>query len=121
IRESKAYDSHVNLRPQIICDLSKLGKKPDEFENIWIEASKTYMVKFIAPIEDFAFYSFYIGLDAFKEDIKDKLELKRWLVTQAIRVIWEHYHYGKLPKEIMAYLKAEVLVSSKCIAEIVPI
>lgn len=121
VRASKGYDSDVNLRPQIICDLSKLGKNPDEFESVWIERSKPYMVKFTLPIEDFAFYSFYIGLDAFKEDYLEKLELKRWLVTQAITVIWEHYHYGKLPKEIMAYLKPEVLVPSKYITEITPI
>ena len=120
LREARAYDSDVNLRPQIICDLSKLGKNPYEFENNWIDASQAYMVKFIAPIEYFAFYSFYMGIDAFKEDQKEKLELKKWLVDQAIRVAWEHYHYGKLPVEIMAYLKSEVLVAPKYITEIVP-
>ena len=117
-RESKTYEAKTNLRPEIIYDLSMLSKNPEEFEDKWISNNEAYMVKFILPMEYFAYYSFYQGIDAYKEDYSKKSELKQWLVIKALGVIWEKYHYGKLPKEITAYLKPEVIVSPKSILDI---
>lgn len=121
VRDAKGYGGYVHLRPEIIYDIAQLGSNPYDFERIWIQNNKPYLIKFNAPIEYFTYYSFYGDIDEFKEDYTDKMELKRWLVKNALLVIWEYYNFGECPHEIMAYLKPEVYIPFKLITDIRPI
>lgn len=121
VKDVKGYGGYVHLRPEIIYDIAQLGNNPYDFERMWIQNNKPYLIKFNAPIEYFTYYSFYGDMDEFKEDYTDKMELKKWLVKNALLVNWEYYNFGECPHEIMAYLKPEVSIPFKLIADIQPI
>lgn len=118
VRDLKGYGGYVHLRPEIIYDLAQLGSKPHEFERGWIVKAKPYAIKFSAPIEYFTYYSFYHDINEFKDDYTEKIELKKWLVKNALLVVWEYYHYERYPDEIMAYLKPEVSIPVNLITDI---
>ncbi|WP_425446651.1 hypothetical protein [Dethiothermospora halolimnae] len=121
VRDAKGYGGYVHLRPEIIYDIAQLGSNPYDFERMWIQNNKPYLIKFNAPVEYFTYYSFYGDIDEFKEDYGDKMELKKWLVKNALLVNWEYYNFGECPHEIMAYLKPEVSIPFKLITDIQPI
>lgn len=121
VRDLKGYGGYVHLRPEIIYDLAKLGSKPYEFEHGWTVKAKPYSIKFNAPLEYFTYYSFYRDIDEFKDDYTEKIELKRWLVKNALLVVQEYYHFEKYPDEILAYLKPEVSIPVNLITDIQPI
>lgn len=121
VRDLKRDCEDIHLRPEIINAMSKLAKNSVEFENKWIAASKSYLVKFALPLDHFAYNSFYETIDTFKLDYSNRLELKKYLVDKAITVIWNYYYYGECSSKIEACLKPEVSVSAKYINEIVPL
>lgn len=118
IQDRKGYGGYIHLRPEIIYNLAQLGSNPGSFVDEWIKLIKPYIIKFNAPLEYFTYYSFYNDIEDFKDDYIEKIKLKKWLVKNALLVLWQYYKNGKVPSEIIAYLKPEVSIPINLITDI---
>lgn len=104
------YGGRIHRRLEFLNELKVLFEDGEAIEDKWISSCTDYIIKFTAPVEYFAWNTFYHDKLAYENDFASKDELKRWLINEALFVIWSYYCYKEGPSEIIAYLKPEVFI-----------
>ncbi len=115
VQNYKDYGGNVHKRPEFLHNIKELFKGGERIEDEWIEESKHYVIKFKAPLDEFAFCNFYSKRYEYEEDYETKEKIKTWLIDKALSNVWSYYYYKKGLNEFIAYMKPEVIIPfSKC-------
>lgn len=115
-KDALNYGGGIARRPEIIYNIKEfIGRS--NIEEAWQEKAKTYLIKFIVPVDQLMWWSVYESKDEYIEDRSCKEQLKYQLINKALGVIWNIY-YDSYPSDYYAYLKPEVIVPYENIIEI---
>lgn len=101
------YGTSIHQRPEFLYNLIELFPQLREIENEWIERSKGYIVTFRATFDQFAWFSFYENEYNYIDDVSDKLQLKKWVLSQVINRSFDN---NDSHSEIIAYMKPETII-----------
>lgn len=78
------YGTKIHIRPEFLLNLTSLVPRLAEAEEYWGKSSNGYIVTFLAEFEQFAWDSFYAHEYEYWDDIENKLQLKKWIISKAI-------------------------------------
>lgn len=102
--------------PEFLYTLAQFSQKARLIEDIWKEQSDTYVVKYKAKIDDFAWFTFYDKEESFYDDqIKNYWCLKNKLIMLAIDGM-----NGELSENVFAYMNQNTVILPQNILEIIP-
>lgn len=108
--------SVIYRMPEFLFTLAQFSKEAKLVEDIWTEQNETYIVKYKARMEEFAWFTFYGNEMEFCDDRnKNYQHLKNKLVALAIDGM-----HGELPDDVFAYMKQDTVILPENILEIIP-
>ncbi|WP_414733907.1 hypothetical protein [Acetobacterium carbinolicum] len=87
IKDPISYGTNIHKRPEFIFNLVELIPELRKMENHWVENSKGYIITFLAANDQFQNISFYDFEDIYYNKKEQELNLKKWLLYNAIDCI----------------------------------
>ncbi|CEH28314.1 hypothetical protein AM501_05245 [Aneurinibacillus migulanus] len=92
------YGGYVNRRPEFLYNLAELLNLPN-LEYDWVKNNRCYVIKFIAPINDYTDWNF-INKSELKYLDQNQIELKKreWIITETLSNIYNGFFHRTVKK-----------------------
>lgn len=108
IKEVNQIAAEVYRRPEFMQNLTEVIPSLKRLESKWIEKSKSYIITLLAEINQFQWFSFYDSEVVYDNDKEQKLQLKKWLINNAIDCI---INCSSSSSGIIAYMNFNATIS----------